>query len=186
MALIPPCDMGLRLYANSITRFVRSVSITSDLHTAWSFNSAMRNSQAIRLNYGGFRHDLLWEGGNYLFYSFRRSPGTVTWAIREWYGLRGVNMSLGGRNASLQQKTRKPKKPSTHTHTHIHTGEMASHPVSPTRVPHRISAAPTGKIAAALSNVYEYSPHHLFLTVILSMRSGKPRTKILNWAGGLL
>lgn len=121
----------------------------------------------------------------------------MTLAIRERYGMQDVNMDLG-QEALRQQKTRKENPPTTHTHmhththtpshTHIHTSTFShtekererggnTHPTSPPGIAHRMLAAPTGKIAAALSNMYEYSPCHLFLAVIPRMWYWKPKTK---------
>lgn len=108
------------------------------------------------------------EEMNFLFSS---EGGPVTWAIRERYGMRGVKMGMGARGASQHQKLgkRKTKREPPATYTQ----EATLHPTSPTRIAHRMLAAPTGKIAATLSHVYEYSPFHVFLTFILGMRYGK-------------
>lgn len=117
MALIIPCAIGLRSHANSITRFTHSVSITNE-YTRLVFSVLRRG---IRNGFGlpteRFGTVLCGKEEITFFILFRRSPGTVIWAIREWYGMRGVKMGTGGRNASLQQKTRKQKR-NLHPHTY--------------------------------------------------------------------
>lgn len=59
-------------------------------------------------------------------------------------GMRGVKIGMGARGciATTTKKQEKQRQPPT---THIHTLEATHHPTPPTRIAHRLLAAPTGK-----------------------------------------
>lgn len=102
----------------------------------------------------------------------------MTWAIRDRYGMRGVEMGMEGKGeGALRHQIRKHKRQRKEnpyrTNIHIHRGRETFSD-SPTRIAHRMLAAPTGKIAAALSKrvrVLSLSS----VTVIPGMWNGKQR-----------